>query len=125
MTKQALIVDDDKDVLLVWAALIRDCGLEPVEAVNGREAMDKLNSDAPFDLVMMDQMMPFVNGAEVLKFIREHERRKTVPVILSTANRSTQMLAEGPTDGLTSYVNKASGLDKLRRAITQALGTDG
>ncbi len=125
MAKQALIVDDDKDVLLVWAALVRDCGLEPVEVTNGREALEKLNSDEHFDLIVMDQMMPFMNGAEVLRIIRENDRWKAVPVILSTANRSTQTLADVPGDRLTSYVNKASGLDKLRRAITQALGITG
>ncbi|HZS05019.1 MAG TPA: response regulator [Blastocatellia bacterium] len=124
MSKQALIVDDEKEVRLVWVALAQDCGLEVTEASDGREATELLKSDAAFDLIILDQIMPFVSGAEVLKFIRETERLKNIPVILSTASRATQSLGDIPADQLTSYVNKAAGIEKLRRAITQVLGTE-
>jgi CheY-like chemotaxis protein len=121
MTRQALIVDDDKDVRLVWSALARDCGLETIEAIDGREAMKLLEKDEQFDLVVIDRMMPFVSGDEVLRHMRESARYKATPVILSTANRSTQALSDFTPDPLTWYVNKAAGIDKLRKAINSAL----
>lgn len=124
MTRQALIVDDDKEVRMVWSALARDCGLEAVEADNGREALALLSEEAHFDLVVIDRMMPFVSGDEVLRHIRESQQHKTTPVILSTANRSTQTFDSPAPDELTAYINKAAGIEKLRRAITRALGSE-
>lgn len=121
MTRQALIVDDDKEVRLVWSALAKDCGLDTVEACDGREALKLLEAENNFDLVVIDRMMPFVSGDEVLRHMRESTRYKATPVILSTANRSTQAFSDFMPDPLTSYVNKAAGIDKLRKAINKAL----
>ena len=122
MAHRALIVDDERDARLLWATVAKEEGLEVVEAEDGREALDHLRRDPPFDLVVLDVMMPFVDGYEVVKQMREDERLRAVPVIISTANRTTQDLSEVPLDGLTHFVNKSSGLENMRRGIARALG---
>jgi CheY-like chemotaxis protein len=123
MTKRALIVDDEEDVRLVWTAVVQESGLEVIEAADGRAALEILEGDAIFDLMVLDIMMPQMDGYEVLRRLRQDERFKQLPVILATGNRSTQDLTGAPVDRLTSYVNKASGLENLRRAVAQALSS--
>jgi len=123
MGKKALIVDDEKDARLLWSAVAEDSGLEVVEATDGREALDILQHDADFALVVLDVMMPFADGYEVVKQMREDDRLKEIPVIISTANRTTQDLSEVTFAGPTSFVNKSSGLANMRRGIDRALGT--
>src|SRR5438094_2616136 len=108
MAKRLLIVDSEKDARLLWWAVAEDSGLEVVEATDGREALDILRRDPAFDLVVLDVMMPFADGYEVVKQMREEAPLKEVPVIISTANRTTQQLTEVVFDGPTSFVNKSS-----------------
>jgi two-component system chemotaxis response regulator CheY len=117
-----LIADDEKEARLLWMAVAKAEGLEVAVAEDGREALDLLQRSDPFDLVVLDVMMPFVDGYEVLKQMRGDERLKTVPVIISTANRTTQDLDELPTDLLVAFVNKAAGVENMRRGIAHALG---
>lgn len=118
---KALIADDEMNARILWKAVAEEAGLEVIEAADGREALDLLKREAPFDLVVLDVMMPFMDGYEVVKEMRGDERLKAVPVIISTANRTTQNLAPFPTEGPTLFVNKAAGLDNMRRGIAKAL----
>jgi two-component system alkaline phosphatase synthesis response regulator PhoP len=122
MAQKMLIADDEKEARLLWTAVAQAEGLEVAEALDGREALDRLKGDDSFDVVVLDVMMPFLDGYEVLKHMREDERLKAVPVIISTANRTTQDLDEMPVDVQLSFVNKAAGVENMRRGISRALG---
>lgn len=122
MAEKILIADDDKDARFLWKVVAREQGLEVIEVGNGRDAVDTIEHDAEISLVILDVMMPLMNGYKVLQQIRASERTKTLPVIISTANRTTQSLGEVTVDEFTIFVNKASGIDNMRRGITRALG---
>ena len=122
MPSKVLIADDDRDARVLWSAVAEAENLTIVEAEDGREAIEKLKNETDFTLVITDVMMPFVDGYEVLKFIREDERLKHLPVIVSTSDRTTRSLSGVPLDDHTFFVNKASGLDNMRRGVATALG---
>ncbi|MGE0131774.1 MAG: PleD family two-component system response regulator [Blastocatellales bacterium] len=122
MSSRVLIADDDRDARVLWSAVAEAENLTVVEAEDGREAMDALNENPDFALVITDVMMPLADGYEVLKFIREDERLKHLPVIVSTSDRTTRGLTGIPVDDRTFFINKASGLDSMRRGIMSALG---
>lgn len=122
MAEKILIADDDKDARFLWKVVAREQGLEVIEVGNGRDAVDTIERDAEISLVILDVMMPLMNGYKVLQQIRAAERTKTLPVIISTANRTTQSLGEVTVDEFTIFVNKASGIDNMRRGIARALG---
>ncbi len=124
MAQRVLIADDDKDARFLWKVVSREFGLDVVEATTGREALTTLEGDSSFALVILDVMMPLVNGYEVLREIRSNENLKGTPVIVSTANRTTQGLSEITPDDLTLFVNKASGIENMRRGISRALGQE-
>ncbi len=122
MAEKVLIADDDRDARVLWSAVAEAENFIVVEAEDGREAMEILKKDADFVLIISDVMMPLADGYEVLKFIREDERLKEIPVIISTSDRTTRSLGGILPDARTSFVNKAAGLDSMRRGIIQALG---
>jgi CheY-like chemotaxis protein len=122
LPERVLIADDDRDARVLWAAVAEAEGLQVTEAEDGREAVEILDRDGDFKLVILDVMMPYVEGYEVLKHIRSVERLKEIPVIISTADRTTRGLTGVPVDEKTSFINKAAGLDNMRRGVIQALG---
>ncbi len=122
MPAKVLIADDDRDARVLWTAVAEAEALGVVEAEDGRQAIEILKSDADFTLIILDVMMPYVDGYEVLKHIREDERLKDIPVIISTADRTTRGLTGIPVDDKTSFINKAAGLDNMRRGVANALG---
>lgn len=122
MPERVLIADDDRDARVLWTAVAEAENLKVVEAEDGRQAIEILTGDSDFQLVILDVNMPFVEGYEVLKHIRQDDRLKHIPVIISTADRTTRGLTGIPVDDNTSFINKASGLDNMRRGIAAALG---
>jgi len=122
MSSRVLVVDDDRDARVLWTAVAEAENLMVVEAEDGREAIETLKNDPDFVLVITDVMMPLADGYEVLKFIRDDERLKHLPVIISTSDRTTRTLSGMPPDERTFFVNKASGLDNMRKGVASALG---
>jgi CheY-like chemotaxis protein len=122
MSSRVLIADDDRDARVLWSAVAEAENLTVVEAADGRQALDALKENPDFALVITDVMMPLLDGYEVLKFIRENERLKHLPVIISTSDRTTRGLTGVPVDDRTFFINKASGLDSMRRGVLTALG---
>ena len=122
MPDKVLIADDDRDARVLWSAVAEAENLQVIEAEDGREAIEILDRDTDFKLIILDVMMPYVEGYEVLKHIRSVERLKAIPVIISTADRTTRGLTGVPVDDKTSFINKAAGLDNMRRGVNQALG---
>lgn len=122
MPNRVLIADDDRDARVLWTAVAEAENLTVVEAEDGRQAIELLTASADFDLVILDVNMPFVEGYEVLRHIRQNDQLKEIPVIISTADRTTRGLTGIPVDDKTSFINKASGLDNMRRGIAAALG---
>lgn len=119
---RVLITDDDRDARVLWRAVVEAENLSAVEAEDGREAMEILQRDKNFTVVITDVMMPLVDGYELLKFVRDDDTLKDKPVIVSTSDRTTRTLSGFPVDGKTIFVNKAAGLDNMRRGLAQALG---
>ena len=122
MPDRVLIADDDRDARVLWSAVAEAENLQVIEAEDGREAIEILDRDTDFKLIILDVMMPYVEGYEVLKHIRSVERLKAIPVIISTADRTTRGLTGVPVDDKTSFINKAAGLDNMRRGVAHALG---
>ena len=82
--KTILVVDDEFGILEVLEAILSDAGFKVVSAMNGQEAMALLQKEVP-DLVIVDFMMPLLDGAGVIKAMRADGRLGRVPVLLASA----------------------------------------
>ncbi len=85
-----LIVDDDADVREVVASTVKAVGLIPAQAANGREALGWLSNHQPPALVLLDLMMPEVDGFEFLEKVREIDSMNEVPIVVLTAKDLTE-----------------------------------
>ncbi len=103
--KKILIVEDDQHIRKLLNILIRKEDIEIDEAVEGNEALTKLDSSS-YDLVILDIMMPNVDGFSILKHLREKEATQTLPVIIVTAKTEDKDLMKGYSMGANYYITK-------------------
>jgi CheY-like chemotaxis protein len=83
MAKKILIVDDDPDVILFIATILKDHGYQSVDATNGQEGLKMVHSENP-DMVLLDLMMPQKSGIALLSELKKDEKLKKIPVIMVT-----------------------------------------
>lgn len=79
--KTILVVDDEFGIAEALAALLSDEGFRVITAVNGRQALQKVAEARP-DLIILDLMMPVLDGGAVLEALQASEEHKTIPVVL-------------------------------------------
>lgn len=79
-----LIVDDEFGILEVLESILGDAGFAVVSAINGQDALTRMQKTVP-DLVIVDFMMPLLDGAGVIKAMRADKRLRAVPVLLASA----------------------------------------
>lgn len=100
-----LVVDDDPDVRQLVEMKLRLDGIETIAVTNGVEALDALEK-SHIDLVVLDVMMPVMDGIETCSRIREIEAFADLPVIMLTAKAQAGDIHEGFATGATDYVVK-------------------
>ena len=101
-----LAVDDDPVNLRVLSTQLRPGGYRVVLASNGAEALDTYASDGPFDLVLLDVMMPIMSGLEALRVFRKSATQADLPVILLTAKQQPDDVLAGFDAGANDYLTK-------------------
>ena len=110
-----LIVEDHPLIAELIETRLRIEGAQPVKAPGGREALALLETEQ-FDTVILDIMMPDVDGYEVLRQIRSAPRTATLPVIFLTAKSTPSDIEKGLALGANFYITKPfSGLDLVRK----------
>ena len=107
--RKILVVDDDMRNTFALSIALQECGSEVALAANGQLALDALDDDSDIDLVIMDMMMPVMDGLEAIARIRESDRYGQIPIIALTARTSPedkqQCLEAGANDFLTKPVD--------------------
>jgi DNA-binding response OmpR family regulator len=116
-----LIADDDPDILALVSFRLRRAGYDIVEARNGEEAVQLALERRP-DLVILDVMMPRVDGYEATRRLRQHEETSQTPVILLTARVQDVDVARGFEVGADDYVRKPFSPQELGDRVQAALG---
>jgi CheY-like chemotaxis protein len=120
MTKRILVVDDDENILSLERTILEQKGFDVTAAAGGAEAL-KLLAGQVFDLVLLDVMMPEIDGFTVCRKIKEDPRLKDVPVIFLTAKGGGEALAEGFESGAVMYINKPFTANKLLTIVNTML----
>jgi CheY-like chemotaxis protein len=121
-----LVVDDDRDVRTLCRINLRAAGFHVIEAAGGREAIETVQAEAP-EAVILDVMMPVVDGLQVLDTIRQDPARQDLPVVLISALVGQEDQVNGFEHGADAYVTKPFfpyDLAKTVGAVLEA-GVDG
>jgi Response regulator containing CheY-like receiver, AAA-type ATPase, and DNA-binding domains len=120
MKKRILLVDDEEDIVNLVRLILEDAGYHVTTSTDGREALAKLERE-PYDLLLLDIMMPFLSGWEVLYQLRSKSKTKELPVALLTARASPQDdMQPHPTD-YCDYITKPFEPEDLLRRIRHIL----
>jgi len=122
MSKKILLVDDSATVLMMERMILAAERFEIVTASNGREGQEKAKSEQP-DLILMDIMMPQVNGLEACKALRADPATRHIPIILVTTRGEAQSMEQGYENGCNDYVTKPVNSAELLGKVRSLLGT--
>ena len=116
--KKVLVVDDDVRNLFALTAVFERSNIEVITAESGREALEMLNSDKKIDIVLMDIMMPEMDGYETIQIIRKEPKHKNLPIIAVTAKAMIgdrqKCIASGASDYITKPVKTEQLLSLMR-----------
>jgi CheY-like chemotaxis protein len=117
-----LLVDDDVRNLFALASLLEDRGLDVVFSETGREALEILRSDPDIDLVLMDIMMPQMDGYETIRAARTIPALGSLPIIAVTAKAMQGDREKSIAAGASDYITKPVDPDKLISLVGGWLG---
>ena len=115
-----LVVDDDVDLSGIIRLILTSAGFDTFVANSGQEALDWLAANRP-DLVLLDLMMPDINGFTILRKMRANEPTKQLPIVVLTAKADQETRDEtrsmGADEFLTKPINANSMIDHVKRAL--------
>jgi DNA-binding response OmpR family regulator len=115
-----MIVDDDQDVLDISQTYFESRGYEVVQARSGEDALKEVKESKP-NLVLLDVMMPNVDGFRLCRAIKSDPKLKDIPIIFLTAKDDAQSRIEGQKCGGDDYLTKPFDLDALELRIKAQL----
>jgi DNA-binding response OmpR family regulator len=118
-----LVVDDDEHIQKSLSQYLEMEDFEVEVASSGQEALERAALQA-FDLVLLDIMMPEMDGFEVVEILRAQEATSRVPIILLTARGQDTDVLKGYHLGVSSYLTKPFNLDELVETIREVLEAD-
>ena len=116
--KKILVVDDEDDILHFLELVLREKGYDVVTAGGGHEALTQAQIERP-DLVLLDIMMPQMDGWEVLKLLRVDEETAHIPVAMLSARTEAKDRVQGLQEGAVDYICKPFSLKELLSKIEQ------
>jgi DNA-binding response OmpR family regulator len=105
MAQKILIVDDEPDTLTVLRVILEQADYDISTATNGREALESVASNPP-ELIILDQMMPEMDGLEALRRLKANPATKDIPVIILSAKDRTDDMIKGWENGTDLYLVK-------------------
>ena len=118
--QRILVVDDEPDTIFLIKNILRMAGYDVLSALNGRDALKKVK-DAPPDMILLDLMMPEMDGWETLRFIREMSQ---VPVIIVSAIGVKEEIVRALDIGVDDYLTKpffnAEVIARIRAVLRRA-----
>jgi CheY-like chemotaxis protein len=111
--RRVLVADDDVRNAFALAAVLEEHGMSVAYAESGREAIEQLAADPDVDLVLMDIMMPELDGYEAMQRIRSDERFARLPIISLTAKAMKGDRDRSIAAGASDYITKPVDTDQL------------
>jgi DNA-binding response OmpR family regulator len=123
MSKKILLVEDEKNIVLGVSICLKSAGLHVDVADDGADALKKIEAGKP-DLVLLDLVMPRLNGLDALQAMKENDTMKDIPVIVLSARAQEEDIQRAMELGAADYMAKPFRPDELLAVIERVLGSD-
>jgi CheY-like chemotaxis protein len=121
MAAKILVVDDEQYMQRIMRHHLTRAGYQVASAVNGREAVEKAPVEAP-DLILLDIMMPEMDGLTALKKLKENDATRRIPVIMITAHAHAVTREASEAAGAAAFFTKPFSPTRLVLEIKRLLG---
>ncbi len=120
MKKKILIVEDDRDLCHIVQMHLELLGYDSISAVNGKEAVDLATSHLP-DLIVMDIMLPVMDGLPATRLIRKHPNTQSIPILAMTAKVTSEDKEECLRSGCDDFIAKPFTSKQLTSIVEKLL----
>jgi DNA-binding response OmpR family regulator len=101
-----LVVDDDKELLKLIAILLKRINAQTITKADGNSALEWLAEAEALDLIVLDLMLPDIDGLEILRRVRSHEAMDRIPVLILSAKADPTTIRFSLDNGADGYVTK-------------------
>jgi len=118
--KTILVVDDEPNIVRTISDRLKMNGYRVITATDGQEAIERALQEKP-DLILLDVLMPRLDGHAALERLRQMEETRSTPVIMLTALDQTQHIARASSMGVADYVVKPFDIVSLLQKVKSAL----
>ena len=112
-SRKVLLVDDDMRNVFALSKILREKGMNVNKAENGVSCLQELEKDPDVDIILMDIMMPIMDGYEAMRQIRNHERFRKLPIIALTAKAMKEDKQKCIDAGANDYITKPVDVERL------------
>lgn len=120
MSQSVLVVDDEPMARTLLRLMLVRAGFEVSEAENGFDALEKVEGNLP-DLILLDVMMPGMDGFTVCQKVRAREETADLPIIMLSAKTDSDSINRGLLVGATKYLTKPISPEELTKHVRSAL----
>ncbi len=120
MAKTILIAEDSESIRQLVTFTLKGAGYDVIEAVDGKDAIEKVNGKTP-DLVVTDFNMPNMGGVELTKHLRGLEAYQFTPIIMLTTESQKEKVIEGKEAGISGWIIKPFAPEKLIEIIKKLI----
>ncbi len=118
--KRILLVDDERDIAETMRFFLESKGYAVTVAYNGADALEKARE--PHDLILLDVLMPGMDGFEVFRRLRSETLTEKVPVVMLTCKGDTQSIFDAQHMRVNDYLLKTCSFDELTTVVRKHLG---
>jgi CheY-like chemotaxis protein len=121
-TRRMLVADDDPAILRLIATILEKENFTVVTARDGREAYKTLQADADFTAAILDVVMPHISGPELVRFMKEDDRLKKIPVMMMTAEQDPKLSSDSFSAGAVVFLPKPFTTAQLQIMLQMLIG---
>lgn len=115
-----LIIEDDETMRNALRRIFESDGFKVLSAADGTQLSDVLTDD-PIDLIMLDVGLPWINGFELAKLMKEHKDLKKIPLVFISGKTSELDVKRGFQVGADDYIKKPFDIDKIKKTVNTLL----
>jgi len=121
MKSKILIIDDMSTHLLLLQTILEEEGYEVLAVDNGKEAIEQIEGDSEISLVLLDIMMPEVDGYEILQKVKNEDKSISAPVIIVSAKTDSASIKKALEKGAYDYITKPLNVYDIKNKVKSAL----
>ena len=119
--KRLLVIDDKYSHLLLLQTILEEEGYKVITINNGSDALKIIEEDTNIDAILLDIMMPDIDGYQILDKLRTNGGKLPIPVIIVSAKADTNSIKKAMDKGAFGYITKPLNIQEVRNKINSAL----